>query len=240
MVALGVIIGAWMAARHAERFGIPRDATYSLAMRMVLAGIIGARFTWVLSHFDQIDSPLDLVAIWKGGLQFSGGFVAAVIVGFPVYRRWNRVTRWNSLDGYALGLSVGLALGRVACYSVGEHFGRTTSFVLGVRYEGGSAREETLGGSPLRVGDVFHQTALYELLYLVAIFGVMAYALYVRKAKPATGIALFCGSYGVARFWSDSLRVNDERLLGLTGAQYLCALLLPVAAWIWFRVRPAL
>ena len=46
--------------------------------------------------------------------------------------------------------------------------------------------------------------------------------------------------YGVARFASDLLRVNDEQVLGLTGAQYLCLAMLPASAWIWFRVRKQL
>ena len=64
----------------------------------------------------------------------------------------------------------------------------------------------------------------------------------MRKPRPGPGIAMaiFRGFYGVARFASDSLRVNDETLLGLTGAQYLCLALLPTSAWIWFRVRKQL
>lgn len=242
VVAVGVLVGAWLAARYGEEHGIPRDTTYSLAMRMVVAGVIGSRITWVLSHLDDLDSPLDAFAIWQGGLQFSGGFVFAVIAGYPVYRHWNRLTRWHSLDGYAYGLAIGLGIGRIGCYSVGEHFGSRTSFPLAVRYDGGSVREELLGSVPLEPGMVFHQTALYELIYMLALFAVLTYVLYVRKPRPGPGVvmAIFCGFYGVARFASDSLRVNDERVLGLTGAQYLCLVLLGTSAWIWFRVRKQL
>jgi phosphatidylglycerol:prolipoprotein diacylglycerol transferase len=242
VVALGVLLGAWLAARYGEEFNIPRDTTYGLAMRMVLAGVIGSRITWVLSHLDELESPLDAIAIWQGGLQFSGGFVFAVIAGYPVYHRWNRLTRWHSLDGYAYGLSIGLGIGRIGCYAVGEHFGSLTSFPLAVRYDGGSVREDFLGTVPLEPGMVFHQTALYELIYMVALFVILSVVLYVRKPRPrpGTAMAIFTGFYGLARFASDSLRVNDETLLGLTGAQYLCLALLPTSAWIWFRVRPQL
>jgi len=64
-----------------------------------------------------------VIAVWQGGLQFSGGFLLAVIVGYPVYRHWNRLTRWHSLDGYAYGLTIGLGIGRVACTSVGSTSG---------------------------------------------------------------------------------------------------------------------
>ena len=242
VVAVGVLLGAWLAARYGEEFHIPRDTTYSLAMRMVVAGVIGSRITWVLSHLDELESPVDAIAIWQGGLQFSGGFVFAVIAGYPIYRHWNRLTRWHSLDGYAYGLSIGLGIGRIGCYAVGEHFGSLTSFPLGVRYDGGSVREVFLGTVPLEPGMVFHQTALYELIYMVALFLLLTYVLYGRKERPrpATAMAIFCGYYGVARFASDSLRVNDERVLGLTGAQYLCLVLLGTSAWVWFRVRPQL
>src|SRR5690606_25584677 len=113
MVALGVLVGAWVAARYGEEHGIPRDTTYSLAMRMVLAGVIGSRVTWVLTHLDDLDTPWQAFAIWEGGLQFSGGFIAAVIFGYPVFRHWNRITRWNSLDGLAMGLSIGTSTPKV-------------------------------------------------------------------------------------------------------------------------------
>src|SRR5687768_2601085 len=73
MVGLGVLVGAVIAARYIERvLGVSRDETYALATRMVVAGVIGARITWVLSHLDRIDSLVDVIAIWEGGLQFSG------------------------------------------------------------------------------------------------------------------------------------------------------------------------
>ena len=201
-------------------------------MRMVVAGVIGSRITWVLSHLDELDSPLDAFAIWQGGLQFSGGFVFAVIAGYPVYRHWNRLTRWHSLDGYAYGLTIGLGIGRIGCYAVGEHFGRSdvvparrplrrrlacASRLLGDRSRSSrawcSTRPRSTSSSTWWCCSCSSPTLLY-----------------VRKRSgrgPGTAMAIFCGYYGVARFASDSLRVNDERVLGLTGAQYLCLVLLP-------------
>jgi phosphatidylglycerol:prolipoprotein diacylglycerol transferase len=251
MVGIGVVVGAWLAAKYIEsRTGTPREQTYSLATRMVVAGIIGSRITWVISHWDEIENPIDIIAVWEGGLQFSGGFIAAVIVGFPAFRKWPRLVRWRNLDGYAYGLTAGLAIGRIGCYSVGEHFGSTTSFFLGTTYQGGSTREG-LSGTTLEtstafelggVGTTFHHTALYEFGYLAILFGVFTYLLYGRANRPKAGtiIGIFCLYYGIMRFLSDALRVNDTRVLGLTGAQYMCLALVPVSLWILFKVRPAL
>ena len=244
-VALGVLVGAWLAARYVERFGIDRDETYRVATWMVLAGIIGSRLTWAATHTDAIDNPIDVIAIWEGGIQFSGGFIAALIVGLPFFRRWSRLQRWRVLDGYAFGLAIGLALGRVGCYSVGEHFGRTTDFFLATRFDGGEVREPTLGDVPLVVGTTFHNTALYELMYLVVLFAGLGFTIWragrrKRELAPGTLVGAFILFYGIARLGSDALRVNDERVASLTGAQWMCVVMIPAGAWILWKVRPSL
>jgi phosphatidylglycerol:prolipoprotein diacylglycerol transferase len=234
MVALGVMVGAVIASRLGERWGIPADDTISLATRLVIVGVIGSRLTWVLTHTDQIDSPIDVIAVWEGGLQFSGGFIAAVLVGLPTFRRWSRATRWRMLDAMALGLAVGLAFGRVGCYSVGEHLGGPTSFFLGTRYDGGDTRE-----GPLEVGQVIHNTSLYEGLHLLVLAALLWWVLRKRPV-PGSLIGLFCVWYGVGRFSTDFLRAYDDTVLGLTGAQWMCVVLVPAGLWILAVVRRTL
>ncbi len=243
-VGCGVLIGAWVAGSYAEQFGVDREKTYQLATRLVVAGIIGARLTWDLSHVNQIHSALDLIAVWKGGLQFSGGFLAAVIVASPTFRKWSKLLRWRVVDGLALGLTIGLALGRIGCTSVGEHFGSQWGqswFPLMVRYEGGVTRETTLGpNGPLLVkGMVFHNTAIYELLWMLIFFPILWRVLHRKpRVAPGTGIAMFCAFYGPIRFASDFLRVNDRLVYGLTGAQYMMIGVTAGAVWLIVRVLP--
>jgi hypothetical protein len=59
-----------------------------------------------------------------------------------------------------------------------------------------------------------------------------------REVKAGTLVGVFLAFYGVARFLTDTLRVNDERTLRMTGAQWMCLVLVPAGVWILWRVRP--
>ncbi|MGH9117428.1 MAG: prolipoprotein diacylglyceryl transferase [Acidimicrobiales bacterium] len=240
MVALGVVVGAWVGGRVAQAdWGISQDETYRLTTRMVIAAMIGARLTWDITHWDQIENPIDLIAVWEGGLQFSGGFIAAVLVGFPTVRHWKGHKGWGAADSYLYGLAIGLAIGRIGCYAVGEHFGGQTNLFLANRFDGGVVREPFLGDMPLEVGMIFHNTALYELIQVLVLFAVMT-LLRRRGAPTGTLAGVFCLWYGIGRFLTDFLRVNDDTVLGLTGAQYLSLVLIVTGLWILRRVRPRL
>ena len=238
LVGTGLVVGAFVAVRYIHgRTDVDERPIYAAAAWLAVAGVIGARTTWVLSHLEVVDGPLDALAVWRGGLQFSGGFLGAIVLGFPLFRRWPKAQRWVVIDGFAVGLSAGLAIGRIGCIAVGEHFGRPSSGWLAVRYEGGETRERLLGSEPLTVGRTFHHTALYELIGLVVLTAVLL-AVARRSPPPGTLMALFCSVYGFGRYSSDYLRVNDERLYGLTGAQYLMTGIVVASFWIWFRVVP--
>lgn len=229
-VALGVLVGAEVTSRRNLRFGVSRDDTQRMVMWLVGAGLVGARLTWVLTSLDQIASPVDVIAVWKGGMQFSGGFVAAVAIAPWVTRRLSGVSdRRVLLDSAALGLAVGQAFGRVGCISVGEHLGGPTEFFLGWTYRGGVTRE-----GPLVVGQTYHSAAVYELLWLLPVIAL----LWWRSRRPAYSgevMVWFMGAYGSLRFLTDSVRTYDQRVWGLTGAQFVCIGLVAGSVWLGRR-----
>lgn len=238
-VGLGVVVGAMVAARHAtRRAAVDSWTVYEVAALVSIAGFAGARASWVLSNWDEIGSLVDVVAVWRGGMQFSGGFVAGTLAGAIAMRSMARRDRWVVVDGLGLGLCIGLAFGRVGCYAVGEHLGRPSTFWLAVRYDGGPTREPSLGEGLIYHGVVFHHPALYEFLLLAGLMGAL---LLIRpRATTGTVIAVYCIVYGTGRFALDFLRVNDRRLAGLTGAQYLMIAIVAAGLWVWISVRKSL
>ena len=230
MSALGVVVGIHLLVRHVRRHGFDEEQVMSLAVRLVLFGFVGARVTYVLTHLDEMESILDPIAVWKGGLQFSGGFVFAVAYLLWWLRKHDDVARFPLADGFAYGLTGGLFFGRVGCYSVGEHFGRSSDFFLASEYRGGNTVE------PAIVGESFHHTALYEGLGLVALLIALT-VLRRRSPRPGTILAVFCLWYSVQRFFTDSLRAFDERTLGMTGAQMLMIVVFVFGVFLALRLR---
>ncbi len=250
MTAIGVVLAIWYGATYGEQYGLARDDAYRIGTRMVVAGVIGARLTWVVTHWDQIDSLVDVFAVWEGGLQFSGGFIAAIAVGLPTFLKWNRLQRWQLLDGFAVAVMLGAAFGRLGCLSVGEHFGRESDFLLATRFDGGGIpRETTLGpggpslinpdGTPVVPHISFLNPALYECVTLFVLFGILAYVL-KRRPTPSIVGAIFLFTYAVQRFSYDAMRVNDERVAGMTGAQWMCLAMIPIGIYLVVWVRPRL
>jgi phosphatidylglycerol:prolipoprotein diacylglycerol transferase len=231
-VGLGMLVGSLLFIRHGRRNGLDPERLGALAWWILFFGFLGARVMFVITHpGDYLSRPWAVVAVWEGGLEFAGGFLAAVAVVLWWLRRHRGVPGLLLADGVVLGLAVGLAIGRIGCYSVGEHLGGTTSFPLAVHYLGGVTRE-----GPIPIGAHIHNTALYEILLLLPLIGLMSWLRH-RRVDPGWLTVTFLLWYGVQRFLTDFLRAYDRTVFGLTGAQYMCIGLVVAGAVLAMRLR---
>ena len=83
-VLAGFIVGGIMVFLEAKRQKIKEDVISDLIFYTVLVGLLGARVYYVLFNLSYyLAHPLEIVAIWKGGLAIHGGILASLI--FIVY-----------------------------------------------------------------------------------------------------------------------------------------------------------
>lgn len=213
-VAAGFLIGTWLAARQAPRFGFAPKDVVDFAVWALVAGMIGARIGHVVFYEPAyyIAHPWEVFAIWRGGLSSFGGFVGALIAAFVFVRR--RVARAPHASTHPFITFSDLLLppfllawfiGRLGCYSIHDHPGIPCTGYFCVPFPDGTRR--------LDMGLMDGLLALAIVLF-VAVFPQRS------VEHPGTQTAVVVLLYGFGRLMLDMLRVGDVRYGGLTPAQY--------------------
>jgi phosphatidylglycerol---prolipoprotein diacylglyceryl transferase len=228
MIVLGFAAGVLLATRLARLRGLPASAFVDAAALILFSAIIGARIVFVGLNWDAYaHDPIQMFALWEGGLSFHGGAIGGVLATVWFLRR-RQIRMLPMLDAAAPGLSLGYAIGRIGCLLNGCCYGAPTELAIGVRFIGA---DPTLHYHPAQ--------AYASLTHLLLITPALVWA-YHRPHRSGQIFALFVAGYSIYRFAIEFLRrgVSAEVLaFNLTVAQVfsLAALAAAVAWWFWLR-----
>jgi len=201
---------------------------------VVLGVILGGRLGYVLFYKPAyyFQHPLEIFAVWQGGMAFHGGFLG-VLVAIWYLARKHRLRWLEMADFVAPLIPLGLAAGRLGNFINGELYGRVTDVAWGMVFSSPGA-----GALPR------HPSQLYQF----ALEGVLLFAiLWVFTARPrpvGAGSGLFLVGYGVLRFVAEFFREPDDFLgflaLDLTMGQWLSVPMIAAGvfllAWAYRRV----
>ena len=201
---------------------------------MLFFGVLGVILGWRLGYIlfykpgDFWADPLEIFAVWRGGMSFHGGLVG-VIVALGGFARVRGKPFWQVMDLIAPCVPLGLASGRVGNFINGELWGRPADPSLPwamVFPQSGSLVPR-------------HPSQIYQFLLEGVLLFVLLW-LYARRPRAAGQVAAaFLGGYGVMRFLAEYFREPDAHLgvlaLGLTMGQWLCVpmMLGGLALWRW-------
>jgi phosphatidylglycerol:prolipoprotein diacylglycerol transferase len=191
----------------------------------VLGVILGGRLGYVLFYKPEYyaANPLEIFAIWQGGMSFHGGLIG-VIAAMWYHARRNGVDFLRLADFIAPLCPLGIAAGRMGNFINGELYGRVTDLPWGMVFR-------QAGDAPR------HPSQLYQF----ALEGLTLFALlWWFSAKPrARGqvSALFLIGYGVLRFIAEFGREPDAFLgllaFGLSMGQWLCLPMIAAGALLF-------
>jgi phosphatidylglycerol:prolipoprotein diacylglycerol transferase len=223
--------GVYLAARLVERQAIRRRLQLGPLLGFIpwgiAAGVVVAHLVHLfLYHPEELHGPTgawQILKVWDG-LSSTGGVLGGLIAAVAYFRSQG-VRLSDYADALALGLAPGWAVARLGCFTVHDHPGVRTNFLLAVAFPGGTR----------------HDLGLYDALLLLAITGIL-YAAARRPAFEGRLLALLALLYGSGRFALDFLRATDvpyadARYLGLTPAQYGAALLVAYGLYALARRR---
>lgn len=216
-VALGMILSMYLIHRMSTERRVPADQLLSLALKMIVYGVIGARVFHVAFYQPQyyIAHPLEILAVWHGGLSSFGGLVGAAIA-FGLFYKTHKMqsillkTYANILSFAAL---YGWIIGRIGCLMIHDHLGAESACPLAFVSPYGRRLD----------------MALLEILGLLPL-GIVFFVLKKKHIYHFFMPLLFV-YYGSLRFILDfwralpSFATGDMRYLGLTPAQYFAMVL---------------
>jgi phosphatidylglycerol---prolipoprotein diacylglyceryl transferase len=235
MMMTGIVLGVWMAWRlSAPKGPAYQDMMLDLAFWLVPAGILGARvwellFTWR----DYMDQPLQMLAIWNGGMSIQGSVLGGLVAAL-IFARRRQVRIWELLDILALPVLLGMAVGRIGCLTSGDAFGRPVSEVswwpqwAGVVYHPDSPAGWIYGTTPLIPAE-----ALEGLLDFVLLGVLLWYK--PKREVPGRVVMLFAIGYSVIRFSLEFLRADSLMLGPLKAAQMLSVAVILLCAGLLVR-----
>ncbi len=232
---VGILFGWWYSKRllatpHLWAGGkapmMPEDLDDFLiwaAVGVVAGGRIGYVVFYDLVRYLQ--NPLDIFALWQGGMSFHGGMLG-VILAMVLFSRSRGIASWSMLDTVAAGVPVGLGLVRVANFINSELWGRTSDVAWAVYFPNG-------GPEPR------HPSQLYEaVLEGIILFGFLRFLTHsgLKLKSPRYVGGGFVAGYGASRIVVEFFREPDAHIGYLIGGWLTMGMVLSlpmVLAGLW-------
>jgi phosphatidylglycerol---prolipoprotein diacylglyceryl transferase len=238
LAAFGLFL--WLAAQrvkqpHFAQSGWARRDVEDLLFFGVLGVVIGGRLGYVIFYKPgyYAANPLEIFAVWKGGMAFHGGLLG-VCAAMLFFARSRGHKFLEVSDLIAPCVPTGLACGRVGNFINGELWGRAADPSLPWAMVFPQS-----GTNIARHPSPLYQFALEGLLLFVLLW------LYARKPRGLGQVAgAFLAGYGVLRFVAEYFREPDSFLglqaLNLSMGQWLSVpmVLGGLGVWVWGARQP--
>ena len=182
--------------------------------------ILGGRLGYVLFYAPAyfVRNPLEILAIWQGGMSFHGGALGLVVVALIFCRSLNeKVSRennsteialnhWYLGDLIAMSVPVALFFGRLANFANAELWGRVVSDVRYVPWAVIFPNVDSQARHPSQIYE-----ALAEGLLLFIVIGAATKYLRLLRYRGAV-FGLFIASYSLVRFALEFTREPDAHI----------------------------
>lgn len=227
----------WPEAR--PPFGI--EKVDDLLLYMTLGVIAGGRLGFVLFYEPgyYLSHPLEIPAIWKGGMAFHGALVGCG-VAIWLFARHSKVSPFSAMDLCAAAVPIGLLFGRLANFINGELWGRPTSVWWGMVFPEAKLYFPAIEPLPRHPSQLYE--AALEGLVLFLVLRVMTHRLGALE-RPGLVTGSFLVGYGVFRSFCELYRQPDPlhafTAYGLTPGMVYSIPMVLLGAWFIVRARGA-
>ena len=230
---IGFLFGYWLFRKMLAAKNSPvilnKRQLDDLFTAVILGVILGGRLGYVLIYNPLffIMHPLEIFAIWHGGMSFHGGLVG-VMLAVWLFARKNKIHTWSLFDMLAVVTPIGFLCGRIANFINMEVMGRATDVPWAVVFNG----ETTIPRHPSPIYEAFGEG--------LCLFILMAclYRFTGLRRHPGALSGIFGMGYATARIVCEQFRAPDAQIgfltsWGLTMGTLLSAIMFVAGAVIF-------
>lgn len=229
---LGVIVGLLVAFKAGLDEGMNPLVILDMGFIIILFALIGSRLAYVIINISYYrNHVLDILKIWDGGLVFSGGLIAVLLV-LVWYSKFDRLTFWNICDLWAPSAAIGQGIGYLGCLLAGCCYGKPAEVKWGVMFTHPTSL------APLNIP--LHPTQIYGALSGFIIFFVLM-KLYAKKHFEGQVIIWFLILHSTAQLFLERFRGDVRGLIpgsGMTINQFSALLFLFASVIVLFIRKP--
>jgi phosphatidylglycerol:prolipoprotein diacylglycerol transferase len=241
ILMLGAVAAAFLAEREARRRGQSGELVWDGLIWTLIGGIVGARIWHILTPppsmvevgittYYYLTHPLDMLAIWHGGLGIPGAVIGGVAALYLFCRR-RKLDYLLWLDIAAPALALGQAIGRWGNFINQEVYGAPTNLPWKIYIE----PQYRLPGFQDQA--YYHPLFLYESLWCTGIV-IFLLVLGRRKADWLLNGDIFLFYlllYPLGRFFLEFLRLDSSQIAGINANQTFMAIvgLAALVTLIW-------
>ncbi len=211
MAYLAGIISAWLLIKQNIKkydLGISNEQLDDMVFYTTLGIILGGRLGYVICYGDGYfwRNPMEILAVWHGGMSFHGGIVGVILGLYCFARRYN-FPYLKITDLAALYVPIGIFLGRLANFVNGELWGRVTTVPWAVKFPEG-------GYLPRHPSQLYE--ALSEGVLMFVILNCLWHKPYVRNHHGVIS-SLFLIIYALSRISMEFFREPDRQIGFIAG-----------------------
>lgn len=203
MYILGFTFGYMLLKKRNVETNLNLDKTILMdfAFYLFVGVLLGGRVGYILFYNPLMfaANPLEIVALWHGGMSFHGGMIGTILAGW--FFCWQKGLNFYHLaDTVMPAVPIGLGLGRIGNFINGELWGRPSDVQWSMIFPMDPAQVPR------------HPSQLYELGLEGFLLFAILFGMRKLNTPPGTLFWAFLMFYGLFRIFGEFFREPDAHL----------------------------
>ncbi|MEM9908831.1 MAG: prolipoprotein diacylglyceryl transferase family protein [Cyanobacteria bacterium P01_D01_bin.44] len=219
--ALAYSVALRLTLWNSRKDSLPATQRSSVVVGGMVGALVGAKLLVMLQHIYLAWEDLSQYGLLLIQGKTVVGALLGAVIGVELTKKLIGVTR-STGDWFVGPLIAGMMIGRVGCFLTGlsdRTYGIATNLPWGIDFGDGMPR---------------HPTQLYEIVFLLGLWGLIWLQSKRRTLRQGEKFELFMVGYLGFRLLVDGIKPDFHPLLGLSSIQIACLLGL---GYYWRTIR---